>query len=943
MRPWTWIVALGFVLLSSTPARAETGGVFDYRAQTLTNGLSVITLEDFSCPIVAVQLWYHVGSKDEHPERQGFAHMFEHMMFRGTSVLGPTDHFDLLRRTGGTCNAYTAFDQTVYHEVVPADQLELALWLEAERMAFLKIDQQSFDTERKVVEEERRLGLNQPYGSVPEKLLAEVFKVHPYRWSPIGRIPHLRAASVQELRDFWNRYYVPNNATLVLVGAVKHEDAHRLAERYFGWLPRYEDPPRVVEREPIPTESKTLTIRDDNAPLSAVGIGFRTVPVGHVDLVPLQLLATVLGGGVSGGNSSRLYRELVAEKQQAVIAMAMAYSLEQDGIFAAGAALSPLGGDEGKVRAALDSQIERLRAEPVSDQELVKAKNQMLSQLVVQNLAADSKATLLGSAAVLEGDVSRVNHRYSDIQRVSSADLQRVAKAYLAPERAIQVTIQRNLLGALFARKSAASSEENAPITAAPETLAPPPGRKGLKRPLGFADKPPVATTKPVVAKPEVVTHVLANGMKILVIKNNEVPYVSMLLGLRSGAWTEAKPGTASMAMSMLTQGTEKYAEGPLADELETYAIQMEGSANLDTATISVGCLTEHAERAIGLLGEVVLHPTFPTPEFQKQKKQLRASLAIAAAQPKYLADRELRRRIYGSHPYSRTSSGEPADVDALTVEDLKSWWGEHSRPEEAVLILAGDVNVEKVKHWIEGAFGAWQSSGESPKRTLPPLAEMGPTRIYLVDRPGAIQSEIRVGCPAFARADAAFPRGEVVQGYFGGSFNSRLNDTIRVKKGLTYGARGGFSTHRFGGHFLVSTFSKTETTTETVQSVFDEIRRLRDEQPSTEELHHTKSFLLGSIVLARETPQHIAMDAWTAEVHGLPNDHVEQTLATISKTAEGDCMRLVLDIVDPARMAVVVVGDATRLKGELEKVAPVEIVKLDANAQAGKGDVSPK
>ncbi|MFO0948223.1 MAG: pitrilysin family protein [Planctomycetota bacterium] len=930
MRSWTWKLVLTLLITSSSSALADTAGVFDYRAQTLTNGLNVVTLEDFSCPIVAVQLWYHVGSKDEQPDRQGFAHMFEHMMFRGTSILGPTDHFDLLRRTGGSCNAYTAFDQTVYHEVVPADQLELALWLEAERMAFLKIDQESFDTERKVVEEERRLGLNQPYGAVPEKLLAEVFKVHPYRWSPIGRIPHLRAASVQELREFWNRFYVPNNATLVIVGAVKHEEAQSLAERYFGWLPRYEDPPRVAEREPMQTEGKTITIREDNAPLSAVGIGFRTVPVGHVDLVPLQLLATVLGGGMSGGNSSRLYRELVADKQQAVIAMAVAYSLEQDGIFAAGAALSPLGGDESKVRSALEKQIERLRSEPVSEQELTKAKNQWLSQLVVQNLAADSKATLLGSAAVLEGDVSRVNHRYSDIQRVTAADLLRVAKSYLVPERSIQVTIQRNLLGSLFAKKTGSKDEENAPITAKPETLAPPPGRKGLKRPLGFADKPPLASTKPVVAKPEIITSSLPNGLKLMIIKNNEVPYVSMLLGLRAGAWSEAKHGTASMTMAMLTQGTEKFAEGPLAEELETYAIEMSGSAGMDSANVTVGCLTEHVERAIGLLGEVVLHPTFPEAEFQKQKKQLRASLAIAAAQPKYLADRELRRRIYGGHPYARTSSGEPADVDALKVDDLKTWWSEHSRPEQAVLILAGDVDVPKVTRRVQDVLGSWQSKGDAPMATLPPLADAGPTRIFVVDRPGAIQSEIRVGCLAFARADAAFPRGEVVQGYFGGSFNSRLNDTIRVKKGLTYGARGGFASNRFGGHFFVSTFSKTESTAETVRTVFDEIRRLRDQQPTTEELHNTKAYLSGSLVLERETPQNVAMDLWTAEVHGLPTDHVDQTLASIAKTAEGDCMRLVLDIVDPARVVVVVVGDAAKLKAELEKVAPVEIVKAD-------------
>ena len=193
---------------------------FDYQQIKLDNGLKVITLEDFSCPIVSVQLWYHVGSKDEQPDRQGFAHMFEHMMFRGTDRLGATEHFSLIRRVGGTTNGYTSFDRTVYLETLPADQLELALWLEAERMAFLKIDQQAFDTERKIVEEERRMRINQPYGTLVENLLDELFSVHPYRWPPIGKIPHLRAAAVQELRDFWQKYYVPLVSIFNVIAAV---------------------------------------------------------------------------------------------------------------------------------------------------------------------------------------------------------------------------------------------------------------------------------------------------------------------------------------------------------------------------------------------------------------------------------------------------------------------------------------------------------------------------------------------------------------------------------------------------------------------------------------------------------------------------------------------------------------------------------------------------
>ena len=254
--PWPCWRTLAAAAPAAKPASRRQGStaaseakLFDYREITLDNGLKVITLEDFSCPIVNVQVWYHVGSKDENPERQGFAHMFEHMMFRGTERLGPTDHMDLVRQAGGDCNAYTSFDQTVYHETLAAHQLELALWLEADRMSALKIDQA-------LVRHRAQSGRGRaPHGariapSAPswKKSWPRCFQKHPYRWTPIGKIPHLRSAAVQELRDFWTRYYVPNNATLVIAGAVKHAEAQQLAKRHFSWIPRGPDPPRVTSR-----------------------------------------------------------------------------------------------------------------------------------------------------------------------------------------------------------------------------------------------------------------------------------------------------------------------------------------------------------------------------------------------------------------------------------------------------------------------------------------------------------------------------------------------------------------------------------------------------------------------------------------------------------------------------------------------------------------------
>jgi zinc protease len=923
------------VLLAAAGRAAADTPMYDYREVVLDNGLRIVTLEDFSCPVVAVQLWYHVGSKDEDPERQGFAHMFEHMMFRGTDRLGPTDHFDFIRRTGGDCNAYTSFDNTTYVQKVPANQLELALWLEAERMTFLKIDQNSFDTERKVVEEERRLGINRPYGTVPEKVLPQIIKQHPYRWLPIGQIPHLRAAAVQELRDFWTRYYVPNNATLVIVGAVMHAEAQRLARRYFEWIPRYPDPPRVTIQEPQPTAAQSIDVREDNTPAPVVGVVYRTVPMSHPDSIPLQMLAMVLGGG----ESSRLYRELVADKQFAVMAAAIAFALEQDGLFGAGAVMSPMSAKAKTVAEIVDRHIERLRSKPVSVEELTKVRNQMLKNAVTGNLTVESKARLLGEAAVLHGDTARVNRQLALIRAVTADDLLRVARTHLDPQRAVRINIEANLLGTLLGRKK---SEEDAPITATPETDPPPPGRAGLARPIDFPAAPPVEALLDWKPTPRWSEHRLSNGLKVLVVPNPEVPFVTASLRFRAGAWTEEKPGTANMALGLLTKGTTKHSDEELARELETYAISLSGDCGMDSSSVSANCLPEHLERALGFMGEVVLTATFPDTEFAKLRQQLRTALAISQAEPAYVADRELRRRLYGTHPYARTATGELEDLAKLSADDCRGWWLKFARPDMATLIVAGDVTPEQAVALAEKSLGGWKVETPQPDVRLPDMPASGPIRIYLVDRPG-VQSQIRAAQRSIGRESPDYFVASVVSGYFGGAFNSRLNETIRVKKGLTYGARGGFSAQRMSGQFGVSTFSKTESTVEAVKAIFDELARLQNDAPSDKELSDTKSYIIGSFPGDRETPQQVAGELWLLESYGLPADYFERYLAGVAAASAADCQRVVGQTVNPAELAVVVVGSAAKLKDELAKIAPVEVVKpaapRPADDRADSGD----
>lgn len=915
------------LLLAAISAPAQEAGRLDYREATLANGLRVITLEDFSCPIVAVQVWYHVGSKDEDPERQGFAHMFEHMMFRGTDRLGSTGHFDYIRRVGGYCNGYTSFDQTVYLETAPANQLELMLWLEAERMSFLKIDQAAYDTERKVVEEERRLRVNAPYGTLMEQALPEMFKVHPYRWTPIGKIPHLRAASVGELRTFWQRYYGPANATLIIVGAVKHDDALACARRYFEWIPGGDVPPRIDVREPSPTAARDVTIKQQSAPAPLVGVVFRTVPLGHDDYVPLHLLSIILGEG----SHARLERRLALHLKLAVSTACIDYCLEQDGIFGAGAVLTAGEGKMDKALAALKEEIEKTRTKKVTPRELEKAKNAMLKALVVESQQIGNKAAALGRAVVVEGDLARVNARLDAIRRMTAEDLQRVAQQYLAPDKATVFRVERNVQG-MFKKGIEQTDEDAAPVTAQPETAPPPPGRKDAVRPAHYPAAAPANGLLDADPDLKFEARTLANGLRVVVVENHETPFVKFLVGLRAGSWSETKPGCANMALQLIGMNTRKRPWISLQKEAERFAIEISGSASHDYSSVVATAVSEHAERAAGMLSESVMAPRFKKKEFELLRTEVITALSVSSAEPSYLADRELARRLYGQHPYARAVEGTIGDVRALTREDLQSWWVAFARADMASLYISGDITMEKAVALAEKYFGGWRAQGEKPNVDLPAVPDPANTQIYLVDKAGS-QSQIRIGQRGLTRADPGWFTSRVSSGYFGEAFGSRLNNSLRVQKGLTYGAGGGFSARRMAGEFQVSTFTKIESTPEAVVAAIDEIRRFETDPPSQQELEDTKTYMLGSFAGRRELPGTVAEDLWLIEREALPPDYFRRYVDAVRSSQPQQCAQVATEALDLDKLVVVVVGPAAELKEKLEAIAPVTVIKPQLDA----------
>lgn len=423
--------------LTLTPAAANRPPKLEYRLETLPNGLTVVLSEDHSTPIVHVQLWYHVGSKNERPGRTGFAHLFEHLMFKGSKNVGPEGHTSMISGRGGQSNAYTTEDETVFWESLPAQDLPLALWLEADRMATLRIDREGFENERDVVKEERRLRVdNQPFGRLNEIIFDQTFSAHPYKHPTIGSMQDLEAASVDDVRDFYRTYYVPTNATLAIVGDFDTAQALGLVNQYFGRIPKPERAvPRDIPQEPAQTKEKRITVQEA-WPLPAVVVAYHITYDGHPDSYPLHIAAKVL----SDGQSSRIYQKLVYEKQIAVAAFGEANLIEDPNLFYAVAVVQP-GHTTESAADALIAEFERLKSEPVSDHELQRTKNQWARDYILSRESNQQKAMHLAHAIVIHKDVRTADGEYDILQNITAADVQRVARTYFTPENRTVLTI----------------------------------------------------------------------------------------------------------------------------------------------------------------------------------------------------------------------------------------------------------------------------------------------------------------------------------------------------------------------------------------------------------------------------------------------------------------------------------------------------------------------
>ena len=411
-----------------------------YEIATLPNGLTVVTSEDHSTPIVHLNLTYHVGSKNEKPGRTGFAHLFEHLMFKGSKNVLPEAHTSYVASVGGQSNAYTTDDETVFWETVPSQYLPMILWLEADRMATLRIDKDTLTNEREVVKEERRMRVdNQPYGRLNEIIYAQAFTVHPYKHPTIGSMEDLEAASVEDVRDFYNTFYVSSNATLTLVGDFDPVQAQQLVIQYLGRVPKASrEVPRDIPKEPPQTKEKRVTLQEP-WPLPAVVVAYHITYDGNPDSYPLHIAAKVL----SDGDSSRIYKKLVYEKQMAVAAFGSANLIEDPNLFYAVAIVQP-GHSPDEVANTLMTEIDRLKTEPISEHELQRTKNQFARDYILNRESNQQKAGVLAHAVVIHDDIKTADGEFDIFQNIAIADVQRVARTYFTPENRLVLTLLPN-------------------------------------------------------------------------------------------------------------------------------------------------------------------------------------------------------------------------------------------------------------------------------------------------------------------------------------------------------------------------------------------------------------------------------------------------------------------------------------------------------------------
>ena len=935
MRRLALLLALSpLPLLAQAPAPSAAVKPIAFAERTLPNGLRVYAIRDTATTNVAVQVWYDVGSKDDPKDRSGFAHMFEHLMFKATRNLVPEQMDRLTEDVGGYNNASTSDDYTNYYQVVPANHLERLLFAEADRMASLVMEPVSFASERDVVKEEYRQGvLARPYGKLFSTYFpALAYTTHPYARGTIGSLENLQAASIDDVRAFHATYYRPDNAVLVVAGNFDPAQLDRWIDGYFGKIARPNRPiPRVTIAEPRRTAPVTRTVFEPNTPLPAVLVSWHIPADRSPDTPALAVLNAIL----SQGESSRLYGSLVYRDQIAQSADSILDTRQGTGNLAVYAILA--GGKTPQAgEAALLREIARLRDSRVTAAELTEAKNEIVTEAIRSRETAEGRASTLAQAVIIDGDPRAADRQLAAISQVTPADVQRVARQYLTPQSA--ATIRYLPLEAKPAGTTSTPITLAATVQAAPLT---PPADIALVTPAPEAQRirPPAPGAAIAPTLPVPVETRLANGLRLVTVERHELPIVTAALVARGGGATDPqrREGAAALAAELMTKGTTTRSATDIARAIESLGGSISAAADRDGAAVGVTVKSDGIAPAMAILADVAQNPAFAPEEIERARTQASDGLQVTLKNPAALAGLVAGRAVFGNSAYGAPLNGTPATLVALTRDDLLTSYRRTWFPAQTTLVMVGDITPAAARALAERTLGGWKAepvAGTNERRDTVPAP-----RVIVVDMPDAGQAGVVVARPGLARNDPNYYPLSVANTVLGGGFSSRLNQEIRIKRGLAYGAGSSVQALRRPGSVSARTQTKNETAGEVVTLITAEMRRMGATPVPAAELDTRKAVLVGGFGRAIETSGGIADILGDYIVQDVPLSELARFTPAVEGVDPAAVQRAAEQLLDPSAASVVVVGDARQFLPALRKayptleVIPASALKLDSAA----------
>jgi zinc protease len=939
MKRFITFFAAAFALVAcatSSAPQQEEGSLevapLRYTMRTLENGLRVYSMPDPNTANVSVQVWYDVGSVDDPQGRSGFAHLFEHIMFKSTRNM-PEQFFDRLTEdVGGFNNASTYDDFTNYYEVVPANHLERILWAEADRMGSLVVNEESFASERDVVKEElRQRVLASPYGRLFYLLLPQVnYNIHPYGRPGIGSIEDLDAATVEDVRAFHATYYRPDNAVLVVSGNFDQAQLDAWVDEYFADIARPDRPiPRDYPTEPARNEPRAYTVHAPNVPLPAVMISYPQPESTSPDLPALMVLDAIL----ANGESSRLYQSLVYDQQIAAQVFTNFEATQDPGAYSVFAILS--GGQTADAGlAALEAQIARMRDEAVTQAELDEAKNEIVTATIQGRETAYGRAFELADAVIRYGDAAYADRLLAAIQATTAADVQRVARSILNEQRRVVVRYLPDEEGAT-GDTVVTSPNIQAPTLNIPQSDIP----VFTLAAEGQREAPPAPGT-PVDARiPDSSQRTLANGLRVIVAPNRALPLVSADLRVASGGSADPadRAGLASMTADLLTRGTTTRSATEIARQIESLGADISSGAGVDSSAVSLQTRADRVDEAFTVFADVARNPAFAQEELDRAQQEALDGLQVALSQPGSIAGFAMTRAIYGEAPYGAVASER--SLSAITRDELGVYHSTYWRPDNAVLVIAGHVSPEEGFALAERHFGEWpRPVAARPAQPDASASAPGP-RAIVIDLPQTGQAAVSMGLRGVARTDADYFPLLVANNVLGGGYSARLNNEIRIRRGLSYGAGSSLQARMAPGPIVASAQTRNDAAVQVYQLMRAEIDRIGDELVPESELTARKAVLIGGFGRSIETTSGLAGQISTLALYGLPPERLGAYVSDVSSVTPEQARAAAARYFDPDRADVVIVGDAQhfydafrRVRRDAERI-PASDLNLDEEA----------